>query len=56
MLTGYLFNTRQNQHFFGKICGVRPFGVGNDTRRRISRTYDGMNVYADPDRRRSWLL
>lgn len=31
MLTEYLFNTGKNQHFFCKVCGVRPFGVGNDT-------------------------
>lgn len=30
-LTEYLFNTRKNQHFFCRHCGVRPFGVGNDT-------------------------
>jgi hypothetical protein len=30
-LTEYLFNTRRNQHFFCRRCGVRPFGVGNDT-------------------------
>lgn len=31
MLTEYLFNTRKNQHFFCNKCGVRPFGVGNET-------------------------
>lgn len=30
-LTEYLFHTRRNQHFFCRHCGVRPFGVGNDT-------------------------
>ena len=31
MLTEYLFSTKKNQHFFCKVCGVRPFGVGNET-------------------------
>jgi len=31
MLTEYVFNTKKNQHFFCKVCGVRPFGVGNET-------------------------
>jgi hypothetical protein len=30
-LTEYLFNKRANQHFFCRTCGVRAFGVGNDT-------------------------
>jgi hypothetical protein len=30
-LTEYRFNTKNNQHFFCRHCGVRPFGVGNDT-------------------------
>lgn len=30
-LTRYLFNTRKNEHFFCRVCGVRAFGVGNET-------------------------
>jgi hypothetical protein len=30
-MTEYLFNTRKNQHLFCRRCGVRAFGVGNDT-------------------------
>lgn len=30
-LTECLFNTRKNQHFFCRHCGVRAFGVGNET-------------------------
>lgn len=40
-LTEYLFNTRKNQHFFCKHCGVRAFGVGNDT--QIGKMY-GVNL------------
>ena len=28
-LTEYRFNTRKNQHFFCRHCGVRAFGIGN---------------------------
>ena len=35
------FNTKKNQHFFCKHCGVRAFGVGNDT--PIGTMY-GVNV------------
>ena len=30
-LTMYLFNTKKNFHYFCKHCGVRAFGVGNNT-------------------------
>jgi hypothetical protein len=40
-LTEYLFNTRKNQHFFCRTCGVRPFGVGNAT--PIGKMY-GVNI------------
>lgn len=30
-LTRYEFNTGKNWHYFCRHCGVRPFGVGNDT-------------------------
>ena len=41
MLTEYLFNTKKNQHFFCKKCGVRPFGVGNET--PMGKMY-GLNI------------
>ena len=41
MLVEYLFNTRKNQHFFCKTCGVRPFGVGNET--PVGKMY-GVNI------------
>jgi len=28
-LTKYLFNTRRNEHYFCRHCGVRCFGIGN---------------------------
>lgn len=30
-LTKYTFNSHQNHHYFCKHCGVRAFGIGNDT-------------------------
>jgi hypothetical protein len=30
-LTKYLFNTRRNEHYFCRHCGVRAFGHGTDT-------------------------
>src|SRR4249919_1799921 len=40
-LTQYLFNTQNNHHFFCKHCGVRAFGVGNET--PIGKMY-GINL------------
>lgn len=40
-LTEYLFNTRRNQHFFCRHCGVRAFGVGNES--PMGKMY-GINV------------
>lgn len=31
MLTEYRFNTGKNQHLFCRVCGVRCYGIGNDT-------------------------
>jgi len=28
-LKQYLFNSMQNEHYFCKTCGVRPFGLGH---------------------------
>lgn len=30
-LTKYLFNSRRNEHWFCRTCGVRPYGVGTET-------------------------
>ena len=40
-MTEYRFNTKKNEHFFCKHCGVRAFGVGNET--PIGKMY-GVNV------------
>lgn len=40
-LTQYLFNTKKNQHYFCKHCGVRAFGVGTKT--PIGKMY-GVNL------------
>jgi len=40
-LTQYLFNTKKNQHFFCRHCGVRPFGLGTET--PIGKMY-GVNL------------
>lgn len=40
-LTLYLFNTKKNQHYFCKHCGVRPFGIGTET--PIGKMY-GINI------------
>ncbi len=40
-LTKYVFGSKKNHHFFCKHCGVRVFGVGNDT--PIGKMY-GVNI------------
>jgi hypothetical protein len=40
-LTKYVFNTKKNFHFFCRHCGVRAFGVGNDT--PVGKMY-GVNI------------
>jgi hypothetical protein len=40
-LTQYLFNTRKNQHYFCRHCGVRAFGIGTET--PIGKMY-GINL------------
>ncbi len=40
-LTEYRFDTHRNVHYFCRHCGVRPFGVGNDT--PIGKMY-GVNL------------
>ncbi|MDV6345565.1 GFA family protein [Nitrosomonas sp. Is37] len=40
-LTQYLFNNKKNHHYFCKYCGVRSFGVGNET--PIGKMY-GVNL------------
>ena len=40
-LRQYLFNTRKNEHYFCRHCGVRAFGVGTET--PIGKMY-GVNL------------
>ncbi len=40
-LTKYTFNSHKNHHYFCKHCGVRAFGVGNET--PMGKMY-GVNV------------
>jgi hypothetical protein len=40
-LTQYLFGRKRNEHHFCRRCGVRAFGVGNDT--PIGKMY-GVNL------------
>lgn len=40
-LTRYVFGPEKNEHFFCRHCGVRVFGVGNET--PIGKMY-GVNV------------
>ena len=40
-LTKYVFGSKKNHHFFCRDCGVRVFGVGNET--PIGKMY-GINI------------
>ena len=40
-LTRYVFGGKKNHHYFCRHCGVRAFGVGNDT--PVGKMY-GVNV------------
>jgi hypothetical protein len=40
-LTRYLFNSRKNEHYFCRHCGVRAFGIGTET--PIGKMY-GVNL------------
>ena len=40
-LTMYVFGSKKNHHFFCKHCGVRVFGVGNET--PLGKMY-GINI------------
>ena len=40
-LTKYVFGSKKNHHYFCKNCGVRVFGIGNDT--PIGKMY-GVNI------------
>jgi hypothetical protein len=40
-LTKYVFGSKKNHHFFCRHCGVRVFGIGNDT--PIGKMY-GINI------------
>jgi hypothetical protein len=40
-LVQYLFNTRKNQHYFCRHCGVRSFGIGTET--PVGKMY-GVNI------------
>lgn len=40
-LTQYLFNSRKNEHYFCRHCGVRAFGIGTET--PIGKMY-GVNL------------